>query len=170
MLRYLIFAPTSFAFNLFVMVTCPLWAAWAAIFNLDRLPKPFHLVHTHDDTIYGTNYLRDVLGEPRPPTVMRRWRQAMWWLCRNPGYGFDAYVLGFPSDGAVISQSEGTLTDGLHNKMTSAKGRRYFSYRRDWLYRVGGKRYCKVWFGWHYMPQAGAHMLKFDINPFKGRS
>lgn len=51
--RYLPMAPLSLALNLFVMVTAPIWAAWAAVAKIDRLPGVFAYVHTHDDDIYG---------------------------------------------------------------------------------------------------------------------
>ncbi|WP_432289264.1 hypothetical protein SLT36_31535 (plasmid) [Aminobacter sp. BA135] len=52
-LRYALLAPLSLAFNLFVMVTAPVWASWAALADIERLPWVFAWVHTHDDDIYG---------------------------------------------------------------------------------------------------------------------
>lgn len=161
-LRYTLYAPLSLAFNLFVMLTSPLWAAWAAIANLDRLPRPFHLVHTHDETIYGIH-----MAGPKPATVWGRWTRAMWWLCRNPGYGFDAYVLGVRAGDIHSVAATGELNEGRRTTIQLKNGGQRFGYRRDWVYRKGGTRYCKTWFGWSEYEQGGAHMLKFDINPFK---
>jgi len=164
-LRYALFAPLSLIFNISVMLTCPIWAAWAAIFNLDRLPGVFSYVHTHDDDIYGTG-----MTKVRPTRMKDRWTHAMWWICRNPGYGFDAYVLGFPGEGMVFEKKINNGKDGMNNRfdiMKAANGKRYFSYRRD--IRWSETRYLKLWFGWHYQSKDGgkSHMLKFDINPYK---
>lgn len=166
-LRWALCAPLSLAANLFVMLTSPLWAAWAAIGRLEALPGVFALVHTHDDWIYG-------FGWPKPdvpPKFSDRFRIAIWWLCRNPAYGFDAKVLGFSGEGLTVEKSEGRgrfdAGEGakLYVVMRAANGRRYFSWRRD--IKLSRHRYIKVWFGWQHRTQAGWHILKFDINPFK---
>ncbi len=171
-IRYLFVAPISFIFNLFVMVTSPIWAAWAAIGNLDRLPGPFALLHTHDDDIYGSN----TTHEPRPATRAARFKRAVWWLCRNPGYGFDAYILGFPAEGVKfvtdISKPNQRFDDRETNSrfyiMETPKGKRYWGYRRDQM--LFGNRYIKIWFGWHFEPKQAPklyHMPKLMFNPFK---
>lgn len=162
----LIFAPVSLAFNLFVIVTSPIWAAIAAILNRTELPYPLSWVHTHDDDIYGSRTTLDRV----PSTVMGRFWRAVWWLCRNPGYGFDAYVLGFAS-AEVIDQEirqTGILGYGYARQyvlMELTGGRKRFSFRAD--IPLYGDRYLKFWIGWHYLDQAGRRMFKVDFNPFK---
>lgn len=73
--------------------TCWLSAGIAAAFKLDRLPGVMCCVHTDDDTIYGTAYSSQTGS--RCQSLATAWNGAMWWLCRNPGYGFAGYVLGF---------------------------------------------------------------------------
>jgi len=164
-LRWFIFAPISFLFNIFVMLTSPIWALWAAVFNLDSLPGPFAWVHTHDETIYGNH----VYGE-KPKKVIDRFKRAVKWLCRNPGYTFDAKVLGFSGEDLKFLKTEtkGTFDIGgnaYRYDVMEAGGKKYFSYRRD--IKIGKHRYIKLWFGWQYVTQAGWHIIKFEFNPFR---
>lgn len=162
-MQYLLYAtlvPVSLAFNLLVIVTCWLWAAIAVAFNLTVLPWPLSWVHTHDNDIYGSGGDRG----PIPDKAFDRFKRACWWLCRNPGYGFDGYVLGF--DGSrIVDQTLETGDTWRMDQMTLTNGAKRFSYRNDFPLFDG--RYIKIWFGWHYRDQAGRRMLKFDFNPFK---
>ena len=166
-LKWLMFAPISLLFNLFVMLTSPIWALWAAVGKMKTLPWIFSWVHTHDDWIYG-------FGAEKPDVPEKfsdRFKIAVWWLCRNPGYTFDAKVLGFEDEGVTFEKTEkkGEFDTGESAKrydlMKTKDGKKYFSYRRD--FKLGGGRFIKLWAGWQYKNQAGYHMLKVDINPFK---
>ena len=159
----ILLAPISLAFNLFVIATAPLWAFIAALFKLTVLPWPFSLVHTHDNTIYGEG--------PVPDTFTKRFTTAVWWLVRNPGYGFDAYVLGYPTRDLVNIETRGSGLFGgtelawAFSVIDFTNGRRRFLFRAD-IPLIAG-RYMKFWLGWHVANQAGRHMYKFDVNPFK---
>lgn len=166
-LRYALFAPLQLAFNLFVIVTCWLWAGIAAVLKLERLPMPLGLVQTHDDDIYGSRTTK----EPIPVTVLARWKRAMWWLCRNPGYGFAAYVLGFGPATAqwVVTPEFGDKKDMTHpwgRTLGLSDGRHhYFSYQRQLPWLSG--RYVKIWLGWTQTDNGtGRHMIKIMFNPF----
>lgn len=158
-------ALVSFAFNIFVWITSPLWALIAATFKLNSLPGILKWVHTHDNPIWGQNV-------PMPSKFVDRFKVAIRWICRNPGYGFDAYVLGFKDtavlDQVVIKQIGPEFDKGnlalFYVVMSTTSGKR-FSFRMD--IPLWNGRYIKTWFGWHYINQAGYRMLKFDINPFK---
>lgn len=164
-LRYALLAPISLAFNLFVMLTAPIWAAWAALGNLYALPGVFAYLHTHDASIYGPT--------PKPADILVRFKTAVWWLWRNPGYGFDAYVLGFAHEGVTIVYDSGPTapfdkarTASRFVVMKAANGRRYFSYRRDQM--LPGNRFAKIWLGWHWSSVDGnRHMLKVMFNPLR---
>jgi len=159
----LFYIPISVAFNVFVILTSPLWAFIAAFFKLEVLPGVFSWVHTHDENIYGG---------PVPPTFTQRFRQAVWWLCRNPGYGFDAYVLGY-ADSDVLGQIYTTNDEKFGGEqlawtlyLMELRGRHQrFCLVADIPLFAG--RYLKFWLGWHMMNQAGRRMFKFDFNPFK---
>lgn len=162
-----LFAPLSFAFNVFVYVTAPLWAFVAALFKLTALPWPLSWVHTHDDDIFGSKTTK----EPIPATFFARFKASVWWLWRNPGYGFDAYVLGYPADDVLDVSSIGKGKFGGNelawqkHTLLLTNGRRRFSFKAD-IPLIAG-RYLKFWIGWHYVPQAGRHIFKFDANPLK---
>lgn len=175
-LRYILTAPLSLAFKIICwlpVVSFPS-ALFAAVFNLDRLPGIWAWIHTHNDDIYGSLtrregrfVKRDLTG--KPDNWFDRFKLAVWWLYRNPGYGFAA-ALGFDHDGAVIKWNGKQLVDGAWFDMTDAKGRKFFGYRRDLFYRKGGKRYIKIWFGWHNAAEnTDRHMLKIDFSPFKSK-
>lgn len=160
---YIIYAVLSFLFNIFVVITSPIWALIAAAFKLETLPGIFKWVHTHDNNIYGGLM---------PITFSQRFKAAVRWLCRNPGYGFDAFVLGFKSSNIEFQNTTGNYqlfessTSAFQKDiMTLMNGSKRFSYRRN--IPLWKNRYIKIWFGWHYLDQAGYRMLKFDINPFK---
>lgn len=164
-LKYALWALLSLAFNFVVWLLAPVVAIPAAIFKLASLPVPLSWFYTHDTDIYGSA----TTHEPIPGTVWGRYKRAVWWMYRNPGYGFDAYVLGYPADGSIVNvgASHGTFgsNDGaiLHASIVYPSGLRLFSYRRD--VRLTKTKYLKVWFGWHYVNQAGRRMLKIDITP-----
>lgn len=162
-LRYSLLALISFMFNIFVYITSPIWALIAATFKLDSLPWIFKWVHTHDNPIWGS--------DPMPDNFKDRFKRAVWWLCRNPGYGFDAYILGYRSDEIIhqeVIREYGTFSSGENalkfDKMMTTRGE-IFSYRRD--IKLWGGRYIKTWFGWHWFDQSGYRMLKIDFNPIK---
>lgn len=165
-LRYAVMAPISLAMNILVMILSPALALIPAVFKLENLPGPLWYLQTHDHWVYGDGWPKPDV----PPTFAQRWKIAMWWLARNPAYGFDAYLLGFPADGVSVTQVGLLKSAGIWDDIVDAKGRRYFGCRRDFYYRTGGDRYCKIWLGWSWKPQAGRHMLKFDINPFKRKA
>lgn len=169
---YIFLAPLSLLADLFVWLTFPVWAFIAAAFSLRTLPWPLLWVHTHDDDIYGSK----TTHEPVPATFLRRFRRASWWMLRNPGYGWNAYVLGFASADIVDQQTKrdedkfDKANDEIGGAwridwMTLRSGARRFSFRRD--IPIGGARYIKLWLGWHYQDQSGRRMLKFAFTPFK---
>ena len=172
-IRWALLAPISLAFNLLVMLTAPIWAAWAAIGKLDRLPGLFALVHTHDDDIYGSA-TRVGMGDGSgmPSTAWKRFTTAVWWLWRNPGYLFKARVLGFSGVGAVVEEFVETGVFDVGGPayrwvvMRAANGKRYFTYRRD--IKLSSRRYARIFIGWQNANQHGWHIIKINIvNPFR---
>ena len=156
MIRYALYLPAMLLFDLLVILTCWFWAAWAAYTPRKTLPEPFDLVHTHDDDIYGSK----TTGDPVPGTWRERMKRAMWWLCRNPGYGLDAKVLGFRPEDVAEKATVGPMT-----RFVLKDGSKRFGYKRDTKTVAGW--YLKMWFGWHDKPKAGYHKLKFAFTPKK---
>lgn len=164
MIRYIIYAVASLLFDLLVWVTSPIWALWAAAAKRAALPYPFSLVHTHDDDIYGSKTTR----EPVPGSFFGRFKRAVWWLCRNPGYGFDAWVIGVNETDVKEQIIDGDdKREGVYNTLLLKNGGERWGYRRDLFYREDGERYCKLSLGWNHVAQSGFHKLKITINPFK---
>lgn len=170
-IRYVLTAPLSILFKLFCwmpFVAIPS-ALFAAAFNLDRLPPVWNWIMTHNDDIYGSktraegkHVKQDLTG--KPDRFFDRLKLATWWLYRNNGYGFDAFVLGLKaSDVADVAIPKSTMADGYFITITMIDGRKYFSYLRD--YRLTKKTYLKLWFGWHYADQAGYHKIKVSFSP-----
>lgn len=168
--RYVLTGPLSLVFKLLCwlpIVSFPS-ALVAAVFNLDRLPPVWDWIMTHDDDIYGSKTRRegrhvkqDLTG--KPDNWFDRFKLALWWLYRNPGYGFAAFVLGVKSSDITDQSATGTLAGGYFVTMTRRNGDKLFSYRRD--LRLTKTKYLKIWFGWHYSDQAGYRMIKIDFSP-----
>lgn len=166
-LRWALLAPISLLANIFAWITSPFWAAWAATRAQHSLPVPFNYIHTLDNSVFGF----DFTGKDVPATWGERFANAFWWIRRNPCYGFDSVVLGFPDAGARILQRE--YTPGFDTGKSASHwilfelpdGGRRFSWRRD--VPLGGKRYIKIWAGWNANNLAGWHPLKIMFNPFR---
>lgn len=162
MIWYIFGAITCLIVDLFVWLTCWFWGGIAAVFNLDKLPRPFDLLHTHDDDIYGSA----TTGDPRPDTVVKRWKRATWWMLRNPAYGFQAKIFGIPAvqvfDITTVGKS---LEKGLYDSFLLVNDGHAFGYRRDLIWSKS--RYLKMRFGWHDKPKSGYHLLKLDFHPYK---
>lgn len=148
-LKWFIFACLSFGLNLFLWVTCWFWALIPATFKLKNLPGPLYYFQTHDAWVYGWG------REPKlglPPTWMERWKLATWWIARNPGYAFDAFIIGYPAKPDAPKWAEDIPMGWL--EFQSADGKTLWSYRTD-----------KVWFGWKPTAPTGRHMLVVHAKP-----
>ena len=168
-IRYVLFAVVSMAVNLLAYMLSPFLAAYSVWKDIDVLPYPWSLFHTHDNTLDGgqkQGYRIGVRG-------LSLWWQRVCWICRNPGYGFDAYILGFAHAGyRVLSEKGDQASFGVDNRgfysnvMQAANGKKYFSYRRN--VPLWGRRYIKVWFGWNYMAYGGErHQIKVHLGSLK---
>jgi hypothetical protein len=165
-LRYLGYAFIALLAFVFTYITCPIWALWTAAFKLDKLPWIFSWVHTHDDNIYGAKMRAADFNDTEtiPSKFSDRFKNACWWIWRNPNYGFNSEVLGLPVEGTKIL--EDIKTDTSHWTVFKRNDKRYFG----WFYTKSyGKKYLKLWIGWQYHPLDGSdrYMLKATFNPFR---
>lgn len=180
-LRWFFFAIISFNFNLLIWVTSPVWGLFAALWQQDSLPFPFNYVHTHDAPVWGDGSDDDQRGMPK--TFWRRWWVATTWIARNPGYTFDAKVLGFSDHDidpdSVTYTDRGEMLPGsnppapwdwdtghrrtLWWSVCTYPRKEFFAYRRD--FPIAGKLYIKLWLGWNYKNLAGYHPIKVSIGP-----
>ncbi len=167
-LRYALYAPLSLLFNVFVILTSPIWAGMVAVTRAAHLPGILSYLYTDDDDIYGSGMTKD----PIPPTVWGRFKRAMWWLCRNPGFGFAKNLLGRPNSATdqfafhimMIDQTRPAVWDSgeycvEHFIAITGDGRRWFNYRTD--IPLPMSKYCKIWLGWQ-----DDGRLKIMFNPF----
>ena len=159
--RYLLFAALSMAVNIIAYLLSPILAAYSVWRDIVVLPHPFNLLHTHDNTLDGGQKQGYAIGV----TGWRLWWQRTCWICRNPGYGFDAYVLGFEHVGYVVLSESGPAPDFstpsafYSNRMRAADGKDYFTWRRN--IPLWGGRFLKIWVGWNYMAYGGVkHQIK----------
>lgn len=167
-LRWFLSAIISFVFNFVVYITSPIWALIAAVLKLTKLPGFLAWIHTHDDDIYGSKTTHEAI----PATTVARFKRALWWIIRNPGYGFDAYVLGFRAEdvASIVKTPDVAFDTGLTVSqrwdITLKNGSKRFCYRRDQM--LFGNRWCKIFIGWHWDPKDGLnHMLKIMVNPLR---
>ncbi|QIG66002.1 hypothetical protein phiOC_p360 [Ochrobactrum phage vB_OspM_OC] len=171
-IKFFFFAIFLFAMKLLSIVLSPFLSAWSVIAKINVLPAPFSWFHTNDDTLDGG---QNQLGWPKV-TGFKLFLQRMKWICRNPAYGFAAYVVGFKTEGHEVVYSRIKNPDGSQNFdwrakgmsyfaiMKDAKGKHYFVYRRVW--KDDGKKNTATWIGWNYVPYDGVyHHMK--INPIK---
>ena len=159
--RYALYAPLSLGFNIFVILFSPLLAGYVAIANNPH-PSWMRWCYSDDDDIFGSGMTK----EPVPGTVWGRFKRALWWLCRNPGFGFAKNVIGRPNPCTIYMLERSTFPEWDSGTPTIERfvavtedGRRWFNYRRD--VPLPMSKYCKLWFGWQ-----DDGRLKIMFNPF----
>jgi hypothetical protein len=131
----------------------PFLAAWSV---LTKNPTPGGLwvyFYTHDNTLDG-GWDDDVDGYADPATLSAwgLFKQRLRWICRNPGYGLNAFLLGFKDTANVKIVFEDGIPwpeDSYWYVIQSDKGWKFFGYR--------GK---KAWVGWNYLNYGGYHQVK----------
>ena len=106
--------------------------------------------YTHDASLDG-GIENHIDGYDQNAKGFRLWWQRVSWICRNPGYRFNAYVLGYSAEAPVLIFESGTAWPAVSywTVIELKGGRRIFGYR-------SGSR----WFGWKHEPIAGRHQLK----------
>lgn len=161
--RFIIFTIIAKILTLICYIISPILAAWSVLADIDVLPYPFSLFHTHDNTLDGGQKQGYEIGV----TGWKLWWQRTRWICRNPIYGFNAYVFGFNHEGySVLEENVPLSTQDFgkggaiySNVMQAANGKQYFTYRRN--YKLPFGYYIKQWIGWNYVAYGGIkHQLK----------
>lgn len=167
-IKYFLMVPVMLFVYLLSYLLSPFIAFLSVLIGKDTMPAPFHWFYTNDDTLDGGQHQ---LGWPKV-SGLALVKQRILWICRNPGYGWAAYVFGFKEKGAVVIKEIGSNTgfDGSKSARwycvkRAADGKTYFGYRRNIPY---GNRYIKIWFGWDMSgPNDGVNnMFKCMFNPF----
>ena len=154
-LSFLIFPFCALLSWLMKGVACllsPLIATISMITGKNEVGGILSYFYTHDATLDGgaegghDGYDINAKG-------FKLWWQRIKWICRNPAYKFNAYVLGVDAQTSKIIFAEGLNDWPNFNYWTVIEtkgGWRLFGYR-------GTK---DIWFGWNYIPYGGRHQLK----------
>lgn len=141
----------SWLVTLLAWALSPLIAGISMVTGKNQVGGPLAYLYTHDASLDG-GIENHIDGYDPNAKGFKLWWQRVCWICRNPGYRFSAYVLGFPDEGTVIifRQGDDWPNFRLWTVLETRPGRRFFGYR--------GKN--DRWYGWNYMAYAGRHLLK----------
>ncbi|MBB3315102.1 hypothetical protein FHT77_000944 [Rhizobium sp. BK181] len=110
----------------------------------------FWLFYTHDASLDG-GIEQGKDGYDPNAKGFRLWWQRVCWICRNPAYGFCAYVLGHSADGSVMIFESGSPYPAVHH---------WYVVELRNGHRIFGNRHKTRWLGWKHTPIAGRHQLK----------
>jgi hypothetical protein len=160
----------------------PRWLSWfqSHDFPLDEIWRPSRGDEPwRTDGLFLKNFDRFVGKTPADFRVSRwlRYLARVYWLWRNPAYGFRAQVLGFAQAGAVtvLNTTRGAAWDtganswALYVAERPAAGvlvRTAFHLRGQLFYRRGGTRYVRINVGWKLvMPDTA--MVATHVNPIR---
>lgn len=151
-IKWTIYALLSIIINLVSIIISPLIALYSIAVN-NATPKIFAWFYTHDNSLDGWKVQwPELITETNVFTV---WWYRTCWICRNPGYGFAAKVVGIPVKGTICVKI-GTF-DGWKNQFIRDGKFVGFAYRRsttNW----------DIWLGWASPSHDGNYfMLKTKI-------
>lgn len=176
--RFAVYFPLLLILKTVSILLSPFLSAWSVIANIDVLPYPFNLFHTHDDTLDGGQHQ---LGWPKDVSKFKLWLQRMKWIFRNPAYGFSAYWLGFSTVGhQIVYEKTSNPLGGIPTDWRTAgnyhfaifkeaTGKYYFGYRRIWKDKDG--KNTATWIGWNYIPYDDVnHHMKINFIKFSDRN
>lgn len=160
----------------------PTWLRWFQThdFPLDEIWRPSRLDEPwRTDGLFLKNFSDFAAKTPDDFHASRwlRYLARVFWLWRNPGYGFRAEVLGYPvGDMAIVHAStHGAAWDSGANSWAITVAERpaagvftrsAFHVRGQLFYGRGSARYVRINIGWKLvMPQFA--MVATHINPFR---
>ena len=149
-LKWVLLALCDITMNFVAIFLSPVVAAWSVIAR-DPAPRIFAWLYTHDDDLDGNH----PLYLPVPTNPIKLWWNRTCWICRNPSYGFAAYVLGLKIDEVTVETTQvgNGWTDTFY-KNGKVVG---FGYRRilsKW----------DIWLGWARPSHDGKHyMIKVKV-------
>ena len=139
-----------------------------------------HLFATHDDGadagwfkgLYDDRAPKGWPQKARDGSWLYRWLLRVWWIARNPSYGFALYILGFdkgdkPNRRILTQRGAGdtSTTNWLVQVDTNAAGKKAFQVRGQ-LY-FADTRYMDVNLGWKLDWEPALVQIVFSLNPFK---
>lgn len=146
---YLFFAPIAMLATLLAWVLSPVIAGISMVTGKNEV-RLFSLLYTHDASLDGGIEQRHDGYDPSAKGF-KLWWQRVCWICRNPASSFDAYVLGYSSDGSnVVFESGAPYPPVRYWTVIELKsGRRIFGYRHK-----------GAWYGWKHEPIEVRYQIK----------
>lgn len=140
----------SWVVTLLAWILSPLIAGISVVKGTNNVGGFLSYFYTHNASLDG-GVEQEVDGYDKDAKGLKLFWQRTCWVCRNPSYKFNAYILGFSGDGAKLIWEEGSRKApyGYAYVVQSPKGWKFFGYR--------GKR---SWIGWNYRTYGGRHQLK----------
>lgn len=157
-LRYLAYLPVNLVFVALAYLLSPLLALLSMATG-PVLPGSLQWFSTTDDTLDGGQHQHPDIYPPA--TGFKLWWQRTCWICRNPAHGWQSNLLGFPADGTVVL-SDRQKGPSRTVVMQTAKGKKFFSWRRD---AKLGPFTLKTWFGWNPRAYDGRNH-HYEFQPF----
>ncbi|WP_051321096.1 hypothetical protein [Rhizobium mesoamericanum] len=147
---YPFLAPIAMLATLLAWALSPLIATISMITGKNEVGGPLAYLYTHDASLDGGIEQKHDGYDPNAKGF-KLWCQRVCWICRNPASRFDAYVLGYPSEGSTLIFASGEPYPPIHywSVIELKNGRRIFGYRHQ------GR-----WFGWKHEAIAGRYLLK----------
>ena len=138
------------------------------------------LFSTHDDgvdagwfkSLYDDRAPKGWPQKARDGSRRHRWLLRMWWIARNPSYGFALYKLGFdkgdkPNRRILTQRGAGdtSTTNWLVQVDTNTAGKKAFQVRGQLYFTAD--RYVDVNLGWKLDWEPALVQVVFSLNPFK---
>lgn len=159
--------------NLFVVVLAYLLAPILPAFAIGRatLPRFLSWFQTPDNPLDGdANFKANVAPFPGEQSGWRQYVNRIFWLWRNPSYGFDLAVLGFTASKLAAVVKVGPLplagapqTGWYFATATNPDGSRAWQF---YAVKVWGRCASRVNFGWKLWSAPGLCQFAMTINPY----
>ena len=168
-LRWILSYPLAQATTFLTWLLAPLLALCVTeIDGREWLIKPLRWFQTFDapldewrcGTYYkNCNWLKWDFTKPT-----HRYLARVFWLYRNPAYGFAQYPLGINA-GRLLSVTYHGKWDNGSNNREFTRWENAFNFRAQWFFY--GKRYLRINIGWKAHHGFSRLMLATHISPFR---
>lgn len=184
-LRWLLYAPVGVCANIVVWLTCWLLPVFSFFTDDGQLPRCLRWAQTHDNSLdslwagsegakHRANnsypWLYQYSNEQIAQSYILRYLARMFWLIRNPAYGFAHDVLGFSDRNAerIYGREYYGGTKYVYDSGRGWWNRYAWTYRRD--IPLFGKRYLRIYIGFKAVSTYETSpnlILATHINPFR---
>lgn len=159
-LKWLLLAVANVAMLLLAYLLAPLLPSFS---QSDRLPRWLAWFDTPDNTLDGDAPFQ-ALHAPFPgiQTGWRRYVNRVFWLWRNPSYGFDLGVLGVTVISEISKVGPSTVGGALVQGWYFAQTSNAFQLYAVWRW---GNHASRINFGWKLWSAPGVCQFALTVNP-----